>query len=92
MSRAFIAPTRSNVDPFDLVEGDLLWQAVVELGGAGGPVAGNARGDLEIAAVTQLLGDPGAAEAVGADFPGEAGSGCAALDHLEGVGAGHRLT
>ena len=56
---------RSDVNPLDLVEGDLLRQAIVELGGAGGLVAGDACGDLKIAAVSQVLGDPGATEAVG---------------------------
>ena len=53
-------------------------------------MAGDACGDLEITAVSQVLGDAGAAEAVGADFAGEAGAGGSALDHLEGSDAGHR--
>ena len=40
--------------------------------------------------VTQVFGDSDAAEAVGADIAGQAGMGGAALDHLEGGGAGHR--
>ena len=82
---------RSDVDALDFVEGDLLLQAVVELGGPGGLVAGDARGDLEVAAVSQVLGYSGAAEAVSADFAGEAGAGGAALDHLQRGGSGHRF-
>ena len=46
------------MDAFDFVERDFLVQAVVELGGAGGLVAGDARGDVEVTAVSQVLGDP----------------------------------
>ena len=60
------------MDALDLVERDLLVQPVVELGGAGGLVPRDPGRDLEVAAVSQVLGDPGAAEAVGADLGGDA--------------------
>ena len=59
------------MNALDLVERYLFLQAVVELGSAGRLVAGDACRDLEVAAVSQVLGDPGAAEAVGADLGGE---------------------
>ena len=66
--RAPRAPRRSNVDPLDLVERDLLVQPVVELGGAGGLVPRNARRDFEVPAISKVLGDLGASEAVRADL------------------------
>ena len=63
-----VAIKRSDVDPLDLVERDLLTEAIVELGGAGGLVPGDPGRDLEVAAVSKVLGDPGAAEAVRADL------------------------
>ena len=45
----------------------------------------------EISAVTQVFGDPGAAETVGADFSGEAGPCGPTLDHLECGGPRHWL-
>ena len=55
-SKASQAPVRSDVDALDLVERDLLIQPVVELGGAGGLVPRDPGGDLEVAAVSQVLG------------------------------------
>ena len=52
------APMRSDVNPLDLVERDLLAQAVVELRGAGGLVPGDPGRNLEVTAVPQVLGDP----------------------------------
>ena len=43
-------------------------EPVVELGGAGGLVPRDPGRDLEVAAVSKVLGDPGPAEAVGADL------------------------
>ena len=57
-----------DVDPLDLVERDLLTEAIIQLGGEGGLVPGNSGRDLEVAAVPKVLGDPGPAEAVGADL------------------------
>ena len=56
----------SNMDPLDLIERDLLTEAVVELRGAGGLVPRDPGRDLEVATVTKVLGDPGPAEAMGA--------------------------
>ena len=63
-----VATKRSDVDPLDFVERDLLAEAVVELGGAGGLMPGDPGRDLKVAAVSKVLGDPGPAEAVGADL------------------------
>ena len=61
-------PTCSDVDALDLVERDLFLQPIVELGGAGGLVPRDPGRNLEVAAVSKVLGDPGSAEAVGADL------------------------
>ena len=57
------------MDALDLVERDLFGQAIIELRGAGGYVPRDPRRDLEVAAVSQVLGDPGAAEAVSPTSP-----------------------
>ena len=75
--------THSDVDALDLVKRDLLGQAVVELGGAGRFMSRDSRRDLEGAAVSQVLGDPGAAEAMGADLGQQHHLPGTALDHLE---------
>ena len=67
------------MDALDLVERDLFGQAIIELRGAGGHAPRDPCRDLEVAAVSQVLGDPGAAEAVGADLGGEARLSGAAL-------------
>lgn len=56
------------MDPLKRVEGDFLAEAIVELGGAGALVARNPGCGLEVATVSEVLGDPGPAEAVGADL------------------------
>lgn len=58
----------SNVNPLALVERNLVAQAIVELRGAGGLVPRDPGRDLEVTAVPEVLGDPGASEAVGADL------------------------
>ena len=63
-----VTPGRSDVDTLDFVERDFLAEAVVELGGTGGLVPGDPGRDLEVAAVSKVLGDPGPAEAVGANL------------------------
>ena len=63
-----VATKRSDVNPFNFIQRDLLAEAIVELGGAGGLVPGDQGRDLEVAAVPQILGDPGPAEAVGGDL------------------------
>ena len=79
------------MDALGLVARELLGEAIVELGGVGRLVAGDAGGDLKFAAFSPVLGDPDAAEAVGAVFAGQAGARGTALDYLEGGGAGYRL-
>ena len=61
---------RSDVNALDFVERDLVPQAIVELGGAGGLVPGDPGRDLEGAAVSKVLRDPGAVEAVGGNLGG----------------------
>ena len=78
------------MNPFNFIQRDLFLQAIVELGGAGGLVPRDPGRDLEVAAVSEVLGDPGAAEAVGADLGGESRLSGAALDHLERTQARHR--
>ena len=73
----------SNVDPLDLVERNLFAKTVVELGGAGGFVPRDPGRDLKVATVSKVLGDPRAAEAVGADLGREPRLAGATLDHLE---------
>src|SRR5271166_6014668 len=64
----------SNPHPLDLIEGDFIGTAVVELGGAGGGVISHGSGLFQRAAVLQISGDPGGTEAVIADPGGDAGA------------------
>ena len=77
------------MDALDLVERDLFGQAIIELRGAGRLVPRDPGRDLEVAAVSKVLGDPGPAEAVGTDLGGEPHLSGAALDHLERTQARH---
>ena len=63
-----VATKHSDVNLLDFVERELLAEAVVELGGVGGLVPRDSGRDLEVAAASKVLGNPGAAEAVGADL------------------------
>ena len=51
-------------------------------------MAGHLLGDLELAAVLKVGGDPGGAEAVGADLGAQSCSSCPALDHHVHIGLG----
>ena len=64
---------RSNPDPLDLVQGNLIPAAVVKAGGAGGFVVGHLLGDLELPAVLQICRDTGSTEGVAGDFGTDAG-------------------
>jgi hypothetical protein len=66
MILAFYNASESN--PLDLIEFDLIVAPVIESGGSGRLVAGHLLRDLQLAAVLQVGGDPGGAEAVGADL------------------------
>ena len=77
------------MDALDLVERDLFGQAIIEQRGAGGPVPRDPGRDLEVAAVSQVLGDRGAAEAVSADLGREPRLSGAALEHLQRAQARH---
>ena len=78
------------MDALDPVDRYLFGQAIIALRGAGRLVPRDPGGDLEVAAVSQVLGDPGAAEAVSADLGGESRLSGATLDHLERTQARHR--
>lgn len=51
-------------------------------------MAGHLLGDLQLAAVLQVGGDPGGAEAVGADLGSQSCSACPPLDHHVHIGLG----
>jgi hypothetical protein len=59
-----MAPAR-NQNPFDLVERNSIVAAVVKAGGAGGFVISHLLRHFELAAIAQVFGNPGRAEAVG---------------------------
>ena len=67
------------------------WSArpVVEAGGAGAFVVGHLLGDFEFAAVAEVFGDAGGAEAVAADSGFDTGVGGASANHAVDVGLGH---
>ena len=63
-----VATKRSDMNPLNFIQRDLLAQAIVELGRVGGPMPRDPARDLEVAAVPKILGDPGPVEAVGTDL------------------------
>src|SRR3954468_13054090 len=79
----------SQHDPLDLVEGDGLAAAVVELGGPGGSVRSHLLGVLEQAAVLEVGGDAARPPGVAADPGGDAGGSGTAADHAVDVGPIH---
>ena len=81
----------SDADAFDLVEGDLIRAAVVEASGAGAFVVGHLLGDFEFAAVAEVFGDAGGAEAVSADSGVDASGAGPASGHEVDVGLAHRV-
>ena len=78
------------MNPLDLVERDLVGQAVAELRGPGRGMPGYLGGYLQAAAGPQVLGDTGAPEAVRTDLSGQTGDLGTALDHLQGIRPGQR--
>jgi hypothetical protein len=76
--------------PFDFIESHGVVAAVVEAGGAGGFVAGHLLSDFEFAAVLQVGGDAGGAEAMTTDPGCNAGCKRSALNHHVHVGLGKR--
>src|SRR5512134_1884228 len=72
-------------DPLDLVEGDPVRPAVVELGGPRARVRGHALRLLELTAVREVGGDAGRAPGVVADRGEDAGLSRSPPDHLPGV-------
>jgi len=62
------ANSNSKGNPLHLIEGNLIVALVIEPSGSSRLVADHLLGDLELAAVLQVGGDAGSAEAVGADL------------------------
>src|SRR3954453_13516294 len=89
MNRFVGASRTSQPDPLDLVEGDGLAAAVVELGGAGAGVGGHLLGVLEQAAVLEVGGDAARPPGVAADPGGDAGGSGTAAGHAVDVGPIH---
>src|SRR5271167_545228 len=82
---------RSNQNPLDLIEADLVVASVVEAGGAGAFVVGHLLRDFQLAAVPKVLGNAGSAEGMAADRGRDAGGERAAADHAPHVHRLHRL-
>src|SRR6516162_1642314 len=87
----FLSPLSddSDIDPFDLIERDLVASPVVELGRARAFVRGHSQGVFERAAGLEVGGDAGRPEHVAAELPLKAGLGGTAADHLIGIDAMH---
>src|ERR1700726_4590787 len=84
-------PRRSQPDSLDLVLGEPLLGAVVELGRARALVRGHFLRVIERAAVGEVGRDPGGAERVAADRLRNAGSRGPSADHPPGIRLAHRL-
>lgn len=83
-------PTRgSDSNALDLVQGQFVVGAVVELGGAGRFVRGNLLGLLDGAAVLQVRRDAGRAEGVATRRGRDPGVEGAPLDHAQDIGPAH---
>jgi len=85
------SPDRSNRDPLDFIERDLIAGAVVELGRARALVRRHDLGVFERAADLEIRGDAGCTEYVAAELDPETGFGRAPADHAIGVDTVHRL-
>jgi len=59
--------TPSNDDPLDFVEADLVTATIIELSGLGGRVRRHGARGLQLAAIAEIGGDPGRAEAMAID-------------------------
>src|SRR3954453_15831999 len=75
----------------DLVLGEPLFRAVVELGRARALVRGHLLRVPKRTAIRKIDGDAGGAECMTADRLGDAGSSGATPDHAPGIGLTHRL-
>src|SRR5271170_6964260 len=81
----------SNLDPFDLVEIDLVVPAIIELRGACAGVVRHRSGLFEAAAAVLQIGcDPGRPERVVADLRGDASRSGAPANHTISVRLRHR--
>ena len=81
--------TCSDHDPLDLVEVDLVAATIVEAGGPRALVVRHGLGDLELAAVLEVLGDASRAERVIADTCRNASGEGPSADHAVGVRLAH---
>src|SRR6266700_5746567 len=82
--------TRSNRNPLDLIECDLITGTVIELGRARAFVRRHGLCLLEGTARFEIGGDTGRPEHVAPELSLEAGLGRAPTDHLVGIAAMHR--
>ena len=71
------------MNPLDLIERNLVLDAIIELRRARRLMPRDPRRDLQIAAIPEILRDPGPAEAVPADLGWQARLPRPALDHPE---------
>ncbi len=81
----------SNQDSFDFVQGDLIGNAIVQIGGPGRGVAGHVLGPLERAAISHVLRNPGGTKRVATDFRRQSGVPRSALDHTQRVVSMHAV-
>src|SRR3954452_21222682 len=81
----------SNPHALDLAHADVIVAPVIKTGGFGVRVPGHALGDLELAAVREVVGDAGSAEGMAADLRLNSRIRRAAPDHVPDIGAGQRL-
>lgn len=77
----------SNHDPLDLVEGDLVRAAIIELGRPSGGMGGHVSRGFQLTAIDQIGGDPGRAEGVVANFGRDPGLDRPAPNHRPGMNA-----
>ena len=75
-------------NPLDFIERDLVAAAIIKSCSPSRFMAGHVLGDLQLTAVLQVRGDPGSAEAVGADLGAQPCSSRPPLNHHVHVGLG----
>ena len=75
-------------DSLDLIEADLILPTVIELRGLGRGVCRHGARRLQLAAIGEIGGDPGRAEAVAIDWAGKPGCPCPPFDHMKRVPSG----
>ena len=83
-------PADLDMDLFELVEGELVVTAIIELGGAGRGMGGHDRCLFEDAAIFEIGGDARRPEGVVVDPSGDAGGLGSAVDHHPSIAVGKR--